>query len=110
MSLLAKARAIFAELPVAEIRPAASQDVCPVDIAENAARLEYDEGLTRDEADRRALGPVAIPHGQPLPTLTASASSGNWPACRRHRASTAAAFSRRRARFLIPHTGGPLWR
>ena len=61
MSLLAKARAIFAELPVAEIRPAASQDVCPVDIAENAARLEYDEGLTRDEADRRALGARCYP-------------------------------------------------
>jgi hypothetical protein len=56
MSLLAKARAIIAELPVAEVRLASFQHVCPVDIAENAARLEYEEGLTRDEADRRALG------------------------------------------------------
>ena len=56
MSLLAKARAIIAELPVAEVRLASFQHVCSVDIAENAARLEYEEGLTRDEADRRALG------------------------------------------------------
>ena len=56
MSLLAKARAIIAEMPGANTASAS----CPADVTERAAIVAEGDGCNREEADRRALSE----HGQ----------------------------------------------